>query len=43
MIVLGIVDPVVSRAQSVLEEKKEVVGYEKTAIWSSIDEYQGQS
>jgi predicted dehydrogenase len=41
--VLGIVDPVLSRAQSVLEEKKEVSGYQKTTIWRSIEEYQGES
>jgi len=27
----------------VLEEKKDVVGYEKTRIWSSVEEFQGES
>lgn len=39
---LAIVDPVVSRAQSVLQEKNAVSGYERTVVCAGIDEYDGE-
>lgn len=40
---LGIIDPVIARAQSVLKEKRGVNGYERTVVRGSVDEYEGES
>ena len=39
---LAIVEPVVSRAQSVLQDKNAVSGYERTVVCAGIDEYDGE-